>query len=198
MKSSFGEALRRIRTEKGISQQQLAEMLYVDRSSIAGWETGRRVPDFAMIQRISKCLGTDISTFVNEPKRPSKVRGIPNVVIIDDEKIILAGSERIIRKALPKAHVTSFTKPTELLEFARSTTVSLAFLDIELGQTSGLELCEELLKINPNMNIIFLTAYSDYAFEAWKTGACGFLTKPLTEDDVMGQLKRLRYSVPGL
>ena len=52
MSKVFGETLRQLRTKKGYSQQQLSEKLFVDRSSIANWETGRRVPD-ALLERLS-------------------------------------------------------------------------------------------------------------------------------------------------
>ena len=76
--------------------------------------------------------------------------------------------------------------------------MALAFLDIELGRTSGLDLCRELLEIRPHTNVIYLTAYREYAFDAWKTGACGFLLKPLETETVRAQLSRLRYPVKGL
>ena len=41
MNETFGEILKRFRTEKNLSQQQLADMLFVERASIANWETGR-------------------------------------------------------------------------------------------------------------------------------------------------------------
>lgn len=40
MKVSFGESLRRLRMERSISQQQLGNLLHVDRSTIAKWESG--------------------------------------------------------------------------------------------------------------------------------------------------------------
>lgn len=66
-------------------------------------------------------------------------------------------------------------------------------MDIELGTASGLDLCRTLLEINPHTNVVFLTAYADYSLDAWATGACGFLMKPLTLEGVREQLKRLRY-----
>ena len=45
MKDSFADTLKQFRTEKNLSQQQLADMLFVERSTIANWETGRRIPD---------------------------------------------------------------------------------------------------------------------------------------------------------
>ena len=71
--------------------------------------------------------------------------------------------------------------------------VALAVLDIELGTASGFDLCSTLLEINPRTNIVFLTAYPDYSLDAWKTGASGFMLKPLTIENVKEQLKKLRY-----
>ena len=41
--------------------------------------------------------------------------------------------------------------------------------------------------------MIYLTAYPDYALDAWDTGACGFMVKPLTPEGVRTQLQKLRY-----
>ena len=60
---------------------------------------------------------------------------------------------------------------------------------------NGLQLCRTLLEINPRTNVVFLTSYIEYAFDAWSTGACGFLKKPLTYESVKEQLKKLRYPI---
>ena len=57
----------------------------------------------------------------------------------------------------------------------------------------GLDLCQTLLEINPRTNVVFLTAYADYAIDAWDTGASGFMLKPITEEGVQEQLKKLRH-----
>lgn len=64
MNATFSKTLRAIRTKKGLSQQQLADMLFVDRSSVTNWEIGRRMPDRVMISRIANCLETDISSLI--------------------------------------------------------------------------------------------------------------------------------------
>ena len=94
---------------------------------------------------------------------------------------------------MPKATVTGFTKPADLIEYAKVNRIALAFLDIEIGRFSGLDICRELLRINPRTNVVFLTAYPSYAFDAWDTGACGFMLKPITADGVRKQLTALRY-----
>ena len=188
----FAQTLKRLRTEKGISQAQLSEQLLVDRSTITRWENGSRLPDNKMIVRISGALDTDINLLLNAAAESEE---IPHVILVDDTKIILKGGVPILEKVLPNAMVTGFTRPSEAVAYAKANRIALAFLDIELGKTSGLDLCHTLLEINPRTNVVFLTAYVGYAFDAWSTGACGFMRKPLTPESVRGQLKQLRYPV---
>ena len=91
------------------------------------------------------------------------------------------------------ATITGFTRPSEAIEYAKAHRVALAFLDIEMGKTSGLDLCRTLLEINSRTNVVYLTSYIGYAFDAWSTGACGFMRKPLTPERVKDQLTQLRY-----
>lgn len=190
MNINFAEALRDLRTERGLSQQQLAQMLYVDRSTVARWENGSRLPNAEMLFRLSECLQVDFNTLMRLV--PTTERQI-HVMMVDDEPIVLNGGLPVLEKVMPEAEVKGFTKPSEALEYARQTPVYLAFLDIQMGRHSGLELCRELLQINSRTNVVFLTAYQEYAFNAWDTGACGFLVKPITPEALKKQLTLLRY-----
>ena len=189
----FAERLRRLRAEKGITQQQLASMMYIDRSSIARWENGVRVPDLVLLPRLAKCLGVEVSLLIPDEDLS---RHTLTVIIVDDEPLILAGGLNTLSKALPGAEITGFTKPKEALEFALNNRIDLAFLDIEMGKINGFEMCEKLLEINPSTNVVYLTAFPDYALNAWKTGAKGFMVKPLDTQEVAGLLERLKISLP--
>ena len=194
MRVVFAEMLRARRSERGYSQQQLAEKVFVNRSTIAKWESGARLPDLNMIHRLADALGTDVNALLSAVSNSEESL---NIIIVDDEKLILSMGIPVLEEALPGSVITGFTKPSEALAFARSNSVALAFLDIEMGRFSGLELCRELLKINPGTNVVFLTGYRDYSFDAWDTGARGFLLKPLTADAVRSQLSRLGLNIPG-
>ena len=187
---SFAETLRRLRNEKGLTQQQFADLLYVDRTTIVKWENGTRMPDAFLLARISKSLGVEMDRLIPKSEITEEK---PKVILVDDEKIILTGGMPILEEALPEADIIGFDKPTSAIDFAKNNRIALAFLDIELGKISGLDLCRELLDISPRTNIIFLTSYIDYSFDAWSTGACGFLLKPLTVKKVKNQLTLLRY-----
>ena len=65
MTTPFGETLRRLRGEKGLSQQQLADRLHVERSSVANWEAGRRVPNATLLFQIAKALGADAAILLS-------------------------------------------------------------------------------------------------------------------------------------
>lgn len=186
----FADTLKKLRTEKGLSQRELSKQIYVTRTAITKWESGSRLPDVAMIKRLSEVLGVDVSTLLSAVAESDKC---PNVIMVDDNTVILNGSLSIIDKVIPNASVTGFTKPSEAIDFAKENRVALAFLDIEMGAISGLDVCRELLEVNPHTNVVYLTAYREYSFDAWSTGACGFMLKPITSEGVREQLKKLRY-----
>ena len=193
MKHTFGEALLAARKQKGLSQQEFADSLPVSRSSVANWEADRRLPNATIIAKIAKILDVEVAELLDAANEEDVH---PNVIILDDNKIILTGGTPIIQKALPNANVVGFNKPSEAIKYTQENHVSLAFLDIELGIANGINICNTILKNNPHMNVIFLTAYPEYSIDAWKTEASGFMVKPITLEGVKEQLKKLRHPFP--
>ena len=186
----FADNLKRLREKKGLSSSDLAAQMYVSRSTVSRWENGSRLPDAAMLSRLSEILGVDVNVLLNSAAQSDEH---PNVIIVDDVKPIVNGGVSVLEEVMPTATVTGFTKASDAIEYAKENRVAFAVLDIELGSTSGLELCRTLLEIHPRTNVVFLTAYKDYSLDAWSTGACGFMVKPLTSDGVREQLTKLRY-----
>ena len=186
----FSETLRRLREEKGFSQKQLGKQMFVNHSTIARWENGSRLPDAAMILRLAKCLDVDANTLLQIAAQSEET---PNIIMVDDSKVILSEGVAILEEALPNATIAGFIWPREAIEYAKMNRIAMAVLDIELGASSGLDLCHTLLEINPHTNIIFLTAYADYSLDAWQTGASGFILKPMTPESLKEQMNKLRY-----
>ena len=190
MYTRFAETLRKLRTERGLSQAQLGKQLFVYRSTVTRWESGIRLPDATMIPQLARCLGVDANSLFDLAAEGDES---PNIIIVDDNDVVLADGVSVLKEVMPNATVTGFIWPQKAIEYARANRISLAFLDIELGSSSGLVLCDKLLEIDSGTCVVFLTAYPDYALDAWKTKARGFMLKPLTPEDVKGQLKKLRY-----
>ena len=197
MGNLFSETLKKIRMEKGLSQIQLGKQLFVNQSTIARWESGSRLPDATMVTQLSRILDVDVSTLLLAAAQSEES---PHIIIVDDEKIILSDSLTVLDEVMPSATIRGFIWPQEAIEYARMNQIALAVLDIELGTASGIDLCQMLLDINPRTNVVYLTAFPDYALPAWESKACGFMVKPLTPEKVCSQLEKLRYpfSLPDL
>ena len=158
MNTLFAETLRKLRTEKGLSQLQLGRLMFVNNSTIARWESGKRLPDAAMITRLARILGVDIGTLLCAAAGSDES---PYVIMVDDSKVMLSDSLAVLEEVIPNATITGFIWPLEAIQYAKMNPIALAVLDIELGTASGFDLCRTLLEINPRTNVIYLTAYPD-------------------------------------
>ena len=118
MTKSFGDTVRRLRIESGLSQQQLADRLHVGRPSVANWEVGRRMPDVATVALIAETLGVDTAALLAAAEESD---GAPNVLLVDDSPIVLEGGLPILRQALPGANIVGFTRRQEAVEYFRRT-----------------------------------------------------------------------------
>ena len=107
---------------------------------------------------------------------------------VDDEPLMLEALAEAIKAAKPEAEVLSFGWAEDALEAAQKQTIDVAFLDIQLGSMTGLELAARLKKIHPDIHIIFATGYSQYAVAAFQMHATGYLLKPVKKEDIDKEL----------
>ena len=117
------------------------------------------------------------------------------IMTVDNEKLALDGLGRTIAKVVPDAEITAFRDPQKALEYGRNEMIDIAFLDINMFPLNGVELAKQLKKINPAVNIIFTTGYSEYTGEAMKLHASGYIMKPVTMEKVKREIEDLRYPV---
>ena len=190
MSTQFADTLKKLRAKKDLTQSQLARAMFVNNTTISKWESGSRLPSADMITRLAKVLEVDVSTLLHTAAESDES---PNIIMVDDNKDIVSYSLLILEAVVPNAMIAGFNRPREAIEYAKANRIGLALLDIELGTASGLDLCRSLLEINPCTKVVYLTAYPDYALDAWDTGARGFMVKPLTPEGVRRQLKMLRF-----
>ena len=186
----FADTLRKLRIQKGLTQSQLANLMYVNKATVSKWESGSRLPDAAMITRLAEVLRVDVKKLLSAT---AEINESFNIIMVDDNKVILSYNQLILEEVAPNAAIASFSRPQKAIEYAKKHRTDLAFLDIEMGVISGFDLCRELLEINPCTKVVYLTAYPEYSLNAWGTDACGFMVKPLITEDVRRQLKKLRY-----
>jgi NtrC-family two-component system response regulator AlgB len=123
-------------------------------------------------------MATDVTAETVQTTRPLRV------VVIDDEKNIRA-TLSVCLEAIG-CEVTAVGSAELALAAVAQQHFDLAFLDLRLGETSGLDLLSKLLAASPNLAVIMITAYGtlDTAVEAVKRGAVDFLPKPFAPEQV--------------
>jgi len=113
------------------------------------------------------------------------------ILIVDDEELGLARLKRMLT-TLAYDNITEASNAKEALEKIKQEHFDLAFLDINMPETSGLELAYELRYHQEDMAIIFQTAYSEHALEAFDIGAIGYLVKPFSIDQLKQSIERVK------
>ena len=113
-------------------------------------------------------------------------------IAADDERLALEALVQAISEAEPDAEIVTFRSAQEVLDYAKDETFDVAFLDIEMGAVDGLTLAKLLKEIRPEGDIVFATGYSQYAIEAFKLRAAGYMMKPIMPDDVKRELAHIK------
>ncbi len=111
--------------------------------------------------------------------------------VLDDEPIALRVSKKIVQEVMPDSQITGFGNADQVFTYVEETGMKpdVVFSDIEMPGMSGLEFAVHFKKRCPNAVIIFVTAYSQYALEAFRLHVHGYILKPLTADRVREELE---------
>lgn len=117
------------------------------------------------------------------------------ILVADDEQLILEGLVSLIEEIVPEAKIHAFHKVSLLKEYIQKHTDDIAFLDIEMGATNGIVIAKELKLINPKVNIIFVTGYSEYMETAFSMHASGYIKKPFSKEEIKDELDNLRFPI---
>lgn len=97
-------------------------------------------------------------------------------IIVDDEPPAIRLLEKFVAKVSFLQLESTFTKPLEALAFIENTAIDLVFLDVQMPEITGLQLSKI---ITAKTNIIFTTAYPEFALESYDVSAIDYLLKPI-------------------
>lgn len=115
----------------------------------------------------------------------------PKLLIVDDEADMLRLLSRAIRADI-NCDVETVSNAAQALEIFRRSDFDLALVDIRMPGMDGIQLLEELRKLDPGLTIIMMTAYGaiEVAVESIKKGAYDFITKPFEQNDLIRLLQK--------
>ncbi|CAM5796635.1 MULTISPECIES: response regulator [Brevibacillus] len=118
-------------------------------------------------------------------------------IIVDDERLALRRMEKLLKEQnanTPIHLMGSFQDPHAALEAAKQEKLDVAFLDIQMIDMDGFELAEHLLNIQPQLHIVFVTAFQEYAVKAFEMNALDYLLKPVHQGRLAVTLQRVAES----
>lgn len=116
------------------------------------------------------------------------------IAAVDDEKHVLDRFQRMVSEVTELDLCGLFETGEQLLAYLRESPLDVVFLDIEMPGVDGLQLAEQIQNLNENIEIIFVTAFNQYAVDAFELQAMDYILKPLKEERLDKTIKRLLKS----
>ena len=114
------------------------------------------------------------------------------IVAVDDEELMLRALVRAISASPDVKEVVEFSNPEKALTYVKENSIDVAFLDINMRGMGGIALAEKIINLRPNSKIVFCTGYEEYAIPAFKLHASGYLMKPISAEDVQGEIDNIK------
>lgn len=114
-----------------------------------------------------------------------------NCILVDDEPLNLDGLEKMINRYCPELTVAGKAgNAQEALDLIRSVSPQIVFLDIQMPRENAFDLLDQLIPVS--FEIIFVTAFDNYAMKAFKYSALDYLLKPVDMDELRVAVQKAR------
>jgi DNA-binding NarL/FixJ family response regulator len=127
-----------------------------------------------------------------------------NVLIVDDHEILRRGLKDILADEYAGLRVIEAKDAQQALEATLKQTWDVVLLDIKMPGRSGLEVLDEIKKLQPKTPVVIISAFpeEEYALRAFKLGAAAYISKEGASDELLGAVRKAlaggRYVTPAL
>ena len=116
------------------------------------------------------------------------------ILIVDDEKRIRSSLKNVLKLHCPNTLVIAEADDiSSALEAIKTHNPHIVLLDIKMPGGTGFDLLKQLMPFN--YKVIFITAFDQYAIQAFKFSAIDYLLKPIIPDELVNALKRAEQQV---
>lgn len=115
-------------------------------------------------------------------------------IIVDDERAVVGHLSDLLEESGVVEIAGAYTNPLEALkalEARKDSPVHVAFLDIEMPGMHGMELANRVMDVSGDTRVVFVTAYSEYAIEAFELNATDYVMKPVSMERLHITLDRI-------
>lgn len=114
------------------------------------------------------------------------------IAVVDDERPARSELVYLIRQCSPEAEILEADSSEKLMHLLEAESFDVCFVDIDLGGANGTTLASMIKSQQPGIQIIFATAYQEYAVKAFELGAADYLLKPFDLERVRRTMERVR------
>lgn len=118
-----------------------------------------------------------------------------NVIVVDDEWYNLEEICELVENTGFMLVQGRYQNPMQVLEDRALISVQIAFIDIEMPGMDGITLAEKLLEIQPGIKIVFITAWNQYAVQAFELNALDYLMKPVNGSRFQKMADRIKNEI---
>lgn len=117
------------------------------------------------------------------------------VVIADDHLIVRRGIKEILEEEGDILVVGEVGNSTQVFNVVREQNVDVLLLDIAMPEGGGLEILEQVLRIDPSIKVLILTMYSEeqFAVRALRSHAYGYLTKQSAPEELIAAIRTIAH-----
>ncbi|KWR88695.1 LytR/AlgR family response regulator transcription factor [Cupriavidus sp. IDO] len=117
----------------------------------------------------------------------------PTILIADDEVLLARVLQTELTALWPESKIVSVVHDgVAALEAAREHQPLVAFLDIRMPGMSGMDVARELIEFDPPPLVVFVTAYDQFALEAFERAAVDYVLKPVQHERLEATVNRLK------
>ncbi len=109
-------------------------------------------------------------------------------ICVDDERLLMEDTAAMCLSLPEISEVKGFVKSRDALEWLENNAVDLALLDIDMPDMNGIELAMRIKEKQPDTAILFLTGYEQYALDAFRVHASGYLLKPINRERLAAEV----------
>jgi DNA-binding LytR/AlgR family response regulator len=118
---------------------------------------------------------------------------VPKAVVAEDEALLRADLVARLRDAWPQLEIAAECEDGgAALEAIEAHQPEVAFLDIRMPGLTGLEVASAAAELSPRTQVVFVTAYNQYAIEAFDRGALDYLLKPIAPERLAATVQRVQ------
>ena len=114
-------------------------------------------------------------------------------VIAEDEELLRTALSSLLKETWPQMEIVAECEDgASALESIAELQPDVAFLDIRMPGLTGIEVARAMAEASPRTQVVFVTAYDQYAIDAFEHGAIDYLLKPITRERLLATVQRIQ------